>query len=309
MPDAGLNAIEPFLLIILQPMNKGGKRSILPYIPGYDNNAILKLVFFIAGAYMILAISWAVGMIVNLSADKFNEFFLPNIGMPQLAQFPAKWWTLFIYGLFHLPNSFMEMLSSMLWLYMFGSVLQSLVGKKQIWAVFYYSTIMGGIFYLGAQLLPGGLGQCPPLIMGPRAGIVGMAAATVTIAPKYRFYLSDTFSIPIMAVAGVFMALMIIGTGMWAPVGAMLVGGALMGFTYIKLLQAGYRPGQWVYSLYDSLEKMVTPGATTVRKNSRGANQPVNKESKVDELLDKINQKGYQSLTKEERDFLSKAGK
>jgi hypothetical protein len=31
-------------------MNKGGKRSLLPYIPGYDNNAILKLVFFIAGA-------------------------------------------------------------------------------------------------------------------------------------------------------------------------------------------------------------------------------------------------------------------
>lgn len=290
-------------------MNKAGRRSILPYIPGYDNNAILKLVFFIAGAYIMLAISWAVGMIVNLSADKFNEFFLPNIGLPQLAQFPAKWWTLFVYGLFHFPNSFMEMLSNMLWLYMFGSVLQSLVGKKQIWAVFYYSTLLGGLFYLAAQLLPGGMGQCPPLIMGPRAGIVGMAAATVTIAPKYRFYLSDTFSIPIMAVAAVFMLLMIVGTGMWLPVGAMLAGGALMGFVYIKLLQAGYRPAQWVYSLYDTMEKMVTPGARVSGNKNRRNAQPANKESRVDELLDKINQKGYKSLSKEERDFLSNAGK
>jgi hypothetical protein len=56
------------------------------------------------------------------------------------------------------------------------------------------------------------------------------------------------------------------------------------------------------------MEKMVTPAAAAGNKNRRNT-QPANKESRVDELLDKINQKGYKSLSKEERDFLSNAGK
>jgi membrane associated rhomboid family serine protease len=292
-------------------MKKSGKKSLLPYIPGYDNNAILKLVFFISGAYITLAISWAVGMIVNLSADKFNEFFLPNLGLPHLAQFPQKWWTIFTYGILHFPNSFMEMLSNMLWLYMFGSVLQMLVGKKHIAAVFFYSILMGGVFYLLAQLLPGDLGNCPPLILGPRAGIMGMCAATITISPKYRFYLSDTFSVPIMAVVGVFGVLTIIGTGYWVPMIAMVVGGGLMGFAYIKLLQAGCNPSQWIYSIYGMMERSVTPGQNIKNKGNRIKFEPShnNTQQRVDELLDKINQKGYKSLSKEERDFLTNAGK
>ena len=33
------------------------------------------------------------------------------------------------------------------------------------------------------------------------------------------------------------------------------------------------------------------------------------KQKKIDEILDKINRSGYDSLTKEEKDFLFKAGK
>mgnify|MGYP001807182087 CR=1 FL=1 len=89
---------------------------------------MLKLIFFLAGSYIALAISWAIVMIVYIKADNFNTYFVPNIALPRLADFSAHWWTLFIYGIFHFPNSFMEMLSNMLWLYCFGSVLQMLVG-------------------------------------------------------------------------------------------------------------------------------------------------------------------------------------
>ncbi len=300
-------------------MMKGRKKSILPYIPGYDNNAVLKLIFFLAGSYIALAISWAIVMIVYIKADNFNIYFVPNIALPRLADFPSHWYTLFIYGIFHFPNSFMEMLSNMLWLYCFGSVLQMLVGKKQIAPIFFFSMLVGGVFYLLAQLLPGGFGACPPHIMGPRAGLMGICAAAVTISPKYRFYLSDTFSIPILAVAGVFLVLMLIGSGYYMPVVGMMAGGALAGFLFIKLLQAGYRPAEWIYTIGNQLERMVTPNEQAIAKrnsvrrgavlNSKISSTSTSTEKKVDDILDKILQKGYNSLTADEKEILIRAGK
>jgi len=300
-------------------MNKGRKKSILPYIPGYDNNAVLKLIFFLAGSYIALAISWAIVMIVYIKADNFNIYFVPNIALPRLADFSSHWYTLFIYGIFHFPNSFMEMLSNMLWLYCFGSVLQMLVGKKQIAPIFFFSLLVGGVFYLLAQLLPGGLGTCPPHIMGPRAGLMGICAAAVTITPKYRFYLTETFSIPIMAVAGVFLVLMLIGSGYYLPVVAMMAGGALAGFLFIKLLQAGYRPAEWLYIIAHKLESMVTPNEQAIAKRNKvrrgtvlknmGTQAANSTEKKVDDILDKILQKGYNSLTPDEKEVLIRAGK
>jgi membrane associated rhomboid family serine protease len=300
-------------------MMKGRKKSILPYIPGYDNNAVLKLIFFLAGSYIALAISWAIVMIVYIKGDNFNIYFVPNIALPRLADFSAHWYTLFIYGIFHFPNSFMEMLSNMLWLYCFGSVLQMLVGKKQIAPIFFFSMFVGGVFYLLAQLLPGGLGACPPHIMGPRAGLMGICAAAVTISPKYRFYLSDTFSIPILAVAGVFLVLMLIGSGYYFPVVGMMAGGAVAGFLFIKLLQAGYPPAEWLYTIGNKLERMVTPNEQAIAKrnmvrrgavlNSKTVITTSVSEKKVDDILDKILQKGYVSLTAAEKEILFRAGK
>jgi hypothetical protein len=92
---------------------------------------------------------------------------------------------------------------------------------------------------------------------------------------------------------------------------AMVVGGGLMGFAYIKLLQAGYNPSQWIYSIYGIMERSVTPGQNIKNKSNRIKFEPSqnNTQQRVDDLLDKINQKGYKSLSKEERDFLTNAGK
>ncbi len=291
-------------------MNRGQKKSLLPYIPGYDNNAALKLVFFVAGAYITLALTWATFMIVNTTGDAFDHYMIPNISLPVVSQLGAKWWTIFTYGFFHVPNSFMHMLSNMLWLYMFSSVVQMLVGKQQIAPLFVYSLLAGGVFYSATQLLPGSAGIAPTYMMGPRAGMMGMCVAAITLSPKYRFYLSETFSIPMAVVAGIFALLMLLETGFNLPLVAMVAGGALTGFGYVKLLRAGYRPGAWVYSLRNKMEQSVTPGPSSGKGNRSGGNTvSVTPQQRVDEILDKINRKGLKSLTNEEREILKKAGR
>lgn len=296
-------------------MNKGKRRSILPYVPGYDNNTILKLVFFIAGAYMALGLTWAVMMMVNITEVKFNTYLVPNLSLPHIAAFGHKWWTVFTYGFLHAPNSFMIMFTNMLWLYCFGSVVQMLVGKNNVVPLFLYCVLVGGFFYLGAQYLPGKLGDHPAYIMGPQAGLMGMCVAAITISPRYRFYLSETFSVPMLAVAGIYMALSIYSARHHMPVVIMAAGGSLTGFCYIKLLQAGYKPGAWMYDIGGTLQRMATPNEEAIarRRKEQALNDPDQqtereKQDRVDELLDKINRRGYSSLSKAEKEYLRKAG-
>jgi membrane associated rhomboid family serine protease len=299
-------------------MNTGRKRSLLSYIPGYTNNAVLQLIIFSATAFAILGLVWGVMFLLYQGNDiAFRQYILPYIALPPLQGYPHYWWTLFTYGWFHF-NGFFELLSNMLWLYCFGSIVQMLVGHRQVIPLYAYSLVTGGIFYLLAQLLPGALGVPPHVtgLIGPRAALMAMAVAAVTLTPEYRFYLTETFSIPLLLVAGIFAALMIISSGFYLPVILLLVAGGLTGFIYIRLLQTGRRPGEWMYKLTSSIAKTVTPDEySSIRRtngNRKGKknNQPgYTIQDRVDDILDKINQKGYNSLTTEEKEILMRAGK
>jgi len=302
-------------------MSTQRKRSLLSYIPGYSNNAVLQLIIACGVAFVILGVSWGVILIVYQgNTTVFNTYFISNIALPSVANFKTHWWTLFTYGWFHF-NGFMELLSNMLWLYCFGSVVQMLVGHKQVIPLYAYCLLSGGIFYLLAQLLPGEWGKIPQVIglLGSRAGLMGMATAAVTLTPKYRFYITETFSIPLLLVAGIFAFLMIVGSGFYLPVILLLAAGAFTGFGYIRSLQAGYRPGEWMYAFKRKVESLVTPDENAAwKKHNKKRNQVLDQiyepkqgitQKRIDDILDKILQKGYNSLSAEEKDILIKAGK
>jgi membrane associated rhomboid family serine protease len=302
-------------------MNSGRKRSPLSYIPGYSNNAVLQLIIFSGVAFVVLGVSWGIIKIVYQGDDaNFNQYFLSNLALPPVMVFKHHWWTIFTYGWFSF-GGFWELLSNMLWLYCFGSLVQMLLGHRQIIPLFAYSLVAGGVFYLLAQLLPGEWGKIPHFagMLGPRAGLIGMAAAAVTLTPNYRFYLTETFRIHILVVAGIFGVLMIVSSGFYLSVIIMLLGGGLMGYAYIKLLKAGYRPGAWMYDIANRAESLVTPGQNSgLRRNSKKSAETLGRmyqpktgisQKRIDDILDKINQKGYNSLSSEEKDILMRAAK
>ena len=301
-------------------MSTGQRRSALSYIPGYKNNAVLQLIIFSLTAYITLGLCWGVTLIVYAGdTSVFNQHFAGNLALGPIAEFKNHFWTIFTYGFFQVPNSFMELLSSMLWLYCFGSVVQMLVGHRQIIPLYIYCLFVGGAAYMAAQLLPGNAGHVMLMFFGARAGLMGMAVAAVTLSPDYRFYLTETFSIPLMLVAGVFAILMVLGSGLNLPILFMLLAGGLMGYAYIRLLRSGYRPGAWMYSMAGKIDNAFVPANEKVEwkknTNRRRATASMYEakhgipQSRIDEILDKINQKGYNSLSKEEKEALLRAGK
>ena len=291
-------------------------KSFLSYIPGYSTNAVIQLIIFNGVGYCLLSIAWAIVMIVYGGVHYFDMYFIPNIAISTLDHFKLHWWTMVTYGLFQ--SSFWELLSNMLWLYTFGNIVQLLIGYKQVIPLYLYSLVCGGLFFILIQFLPTST-PLNVLFIGPKAGLVGLAMAAITLSPKYRLYLTEYFSIPLYLLAGVFIVLMVISTAYNLPSLFLLLGGALMGFSYIKLLNAGFRPGAWMYEITEKIENSVTPKVDSKRIKFNPKRDDVfqkatyNKQGltqkRIDEILDKINLKGYNSLSQEEKDILVKIGK
>ena len=96
--------------------------------------------------------------------------------------------------------------------------------------------------------------------------------------------------------------------------------GAFFGFLYVFFLKRGTDIGAWFSVSIDFLKNFGNSKATPFKKVHRNyAAPPIKRESKIvkkdiiqqqiDDILDKISRSGYDSLSKEEKAFLFKAGK
>ena len=101
------------------------------------------------------------------------------------------------------------------------------------------------------------------------------------------------------------------------------LGGALIGYLYMKQLQKGNDLGapvektmDWIVALFKSNDnnrgkvKMKTvhkakKTSSRVVRSTKGTST----QEQIDAILDKISKSGYESLSKKEKDFLFKAGK
>ncbi|MBS1616492.1 MAG: rhomboid family intramembrane serine protease [Bacteroidetes bacterium] len=287
-------------------------RQRLP-IPGYNQNAVLQLIVATSAGF-IMYHCVRVGLIVfGRQAVVATSMVDAYTALQPFEGFTRHPWTLLTYGWAH--HSFWEWLTNMLWLYCFGNVVQNLVGYRQVIPTFIYGQLLGGIFYVLTWYIPG-LHVPPMSLLTANAGIMALAAATVTLAPKYRFYIGEHFSIPLMVVVGIFVALNGLVHYAFLPLLLLCLGGLLAGYLSMKFLQLGYQPGAWFYSLLDKINESATPDDFKPRPGRRkeimritGKQQEELTDRKVDEILDKINQRGYSSLSAEERETLMRASK
>ncbi|MBA3674635.1 MAG: rhomboid family intramembrane serine protease, partial [Chitinophagaceae bacterium] len=98
--------------------------------------------------------------------------------------------------------------------------------------------------------------------------------------------------------------------------------GAFIGFMFVFSLRRGSDWSIWMNDLYDWLINIFNPDKKVLQKKRRikekvfyktGNQKPFIKRSnitqqRIDEILDKINQKGYHLLTEEEKSILKRAG-
>jgi len=286
-----------------------------------DNNALvmlisINLVMFVLFKfiYVIYFFSFA----QDVAKARFFTDITTNLALPSdLHEFLRKPWTLITHMFYH--ESVWHILSNMLWLWAFGYIMQDLTGNRKIVSVFLYGGLAGAAaFLLAFNLIPVFKGLSVPAL-GASAGIMGVAVATTMIAPGYRIFPMLNGGIPLWILTMIFVIIdlaTIPGTNSGGHIAHLA--GAFAGFLFIFFLRRGYDGSDWINNLFDWCNNLFNPGKPAKGKKIKqelfyksGA-QPYTKtpnltQQKIDEILDKINQKGYNHLTEEEKDLLKRA--
>jgi membrane associated rhomboid family serine protease len=288
---------------------------------GQPDNALMWIFVFNVVFFLVLqTIKVAIDVNDHSSAVFYarvaNWFQLPA----ELVTLSKKPWTVLSYMFSDVD--LMRALSNMLWLWAFGAVLQNLTGNKKLIPVYLYGGIAGAIFFIAAAyLIPTNRAIINSLsLLGANAPVIAVAVAATMIAPNYRFFRNIRGGIPMWILTVIYIAIDLgsIATGP-AALSIAHIGGAFAGFLFVKMLKNNMDGSEWMNNFYSWFINLFNPNKKKGKNNIKervfyniGSKSPYSKtsiitEQRIDEILDKINQKGYDNLTKEEKDILKKA--
>ena len=252
----------------------------------------------------------------------FNQWLSLYASPVKLLHHP---WGIITYMFVH--ENFWHLLWNMIGLYWFGQILQDMIGRAKIVPLYLIGGISGGVLYILAyNFLPVfsnvvGTATC----VGASASVMAIVLAAATIAPNYELILFLIGPVKIKWIALVYVILDLINIQNGNAGGHIAhLGGALAGFIFIRQLQHGNDMSRIFYVISDFITRLFAKKtklkvkykkeyASTFSKSSQqneGRRQQqsdsMNKQEKLDAILDKINRSSYESLSKEEKEFLFK---
>lgn len=242
----------------------------------------------------------------------FYWFELPK----DFFSFILKPWTIITYGFLH--YGFFHLLFNMLVLYFVAQMLLNLFNIKMALSIYFLGIICGGLaFLLVYNVLPSSMIYNSGPLIGASAGVRALLIFLCVYLPNnsVRFF---TFNIKLKYIGIALVVMDVLGLFSTNQGGYIShLGGVLLGYFYAVQLQKGHDIGSGFQNFMDWVTKLFEPKSRlkTVHK-SKGKVAGINKkefdkftmQKKIDMILDKISKSGYDSLTKEEKTFLFKAG-
>lgn len=287
---------------------------------GDDNNALMALVGINALLFVSFGLIQVIYHLTQSSETAFQYEILRWFIIPaKLSALATRPWTVFTYMFIHVGVIYA--IITFLWLWVFGSIFQDLSGNSKIIPVYIYGGIAGAVVFIATSYFSPALrGQVDYSFMfGGNAGVMAIAVATTTLSPDYRLFKMLNGGIPLWVLTILYVIIDFAGSGGLAIHFAHL-GGGLMGFLFVVSLKKGYDWSLWMNRVYNWFVDLFNPDKPVnvnqkikekVFYNTNGqkpfVKRPVITQQRIDEILDKINQKGYNHLSEEEKTILEKA--
>ena len=271
---------------------------------------VQKLLFWNIGLF-VLATLVDVGL--KFSGVAFSYFDYVALSS-NTSVFMAKPWTILTFNFFH--AGLFHLIFKVLILHFSGRLFNTYFTDKQLFGVYLLGGIFSGLTFIALYFVLGKVS----LLVGASGAIMALLMATATYAPFMLLRIPLVGTVKLWHLA-FFILLMDLIQLPLENMGGHLAhfGGALFGFMYIKFLQKGVDLTKPISVFLDRLVTITNPKPKTpfrkVHRNtekksvhSYGQNKDIT-QKQINEILDKISQSGYDCLTKEEKEFLFKAGK
>ncbi len=274
------------------------------------DNSLYKLMAINLIAFFILLISRVVLTLSGFGAvyKEGLKWIMMPASLPTLAKQP---WSIFTY--FFLHEGLFHILSNLLFLYYFGLLIHQYLGSRKLTNLY----ILGGVFGAGFYVLMYNIAPYfsgavdTSFMLGASAGVFAVVVGAATLAPQTTFVLLLLGPVKIVYIAA-FYVLLSFANSIGENAGGEIahLGGAMLGYGYIVALRRGWDfgiPIQKVGLFFENLGTRRAPKVSYRRTSSTKPTdtEPAKKETlsqeEVDKILDKIADKGYDGLTKEEK--------
>lgn len=225
-----------------------------------------------------------------------------------------KPWSIILYSFLH--HDFLHIFFNMLMLFFVGRLFLTFFTQKQLFGLYVLGGIFAGILYIISYNLIPVLSGTQSGMTGASAAIMAILFATTAYAPMYSVRMLLIGTVKLWHIAGVLLALDLIYVSVENTGGHIAhLGGALFGYLYIVLLKNSTDLSKGVSGIIDFFANLFKPKErtpfTAVHRNTtpppsqRPGGKPKDiTQKQIDEILDKISKSGYDSLTKEEKEFL-----
>jgi membrane associated rhomboid family serine protease len=285
------------------------------------NNAHAQLIIVNVAVFIVLGIIMVVSEISGFSSF-FNAIHTQFQIPARLSEFIARPWTILTYSIAHDLSGILHILFNMLTLYWFGKLFVEYLGGDKLIALYILGAIAGGAFYLlSYNFIPYFVAQLAGknvVMVGASASVNAIVVATATLLPDYTFFLLFIGPVRIKYIAAVIVFLSLLGTiGSNAGGNLAHLGGALLGYVYTRQMQIGVNWGGWITGTIDWIKGLFAPRPkvkVTYRKEEPKAKKTSasftkSSQEEIDSILDKISDRGYESLSKEEKEKLFNASK
>lgn len=289
---------------------------------GQDGNSLVILLVILAVVFCIFKFIFIALWMSGMDQASLQQAFYVNIfnwfNLPaDLNTLVTRPWTIITYMFLH--DGVWHLLGNVLWLWAFGYILQDLTGNNKLIPIFLYGGFAGAfVFLLTYNIIP--RLSVGATLEGASAGVMAVAIATTVLAPAYRIFPMLNGGIPLWVLTIIFVIIDFASIPVSNTGGHIAhLAGAAMGFVFIKELQRGNDWSSWVNNFFDWVGNLFNPNKKEWKKTARQnfyykteGTQPFKKipnitQKRVDDILDKINQRGYRSLTDEEKEILKRA--
>ena len=289
----------------------------------HSDNSLYKLIAINLIVFFALLISRVILTIGGL--DELYRAGLSWVMMPaSLEKLAFQPWTPLTYMFLH--EGVFHILFNMLFLYWFGMVVHQYLGSRKLANLYILGGLFGAIFYVLIYNLSPYFNDSvsSSMMLGASAGVFGVVVGAATLAPNTTFFLILIGPVKIVYIAA-FYVILSFANSIGANAGGEIahLGGALLGYLYVVQLRKGNDWGKPVQKVGIFFENLLSGRRSKVKVSYRKAktttnsggfagfgssqkSSPVSKstettQEEIDRILDKIAEKGYDALSKEEK--------
>lgn len=281
----------------------------------------------------LIIINIAVWLAINIIKVLLFLFQVHNIEIVNYLAVPSSLhklsvmpWTLVTYMFTH--EGFFHILFNMLILYIGGSLFMQYFNDKKLLSTYIFGGIFGALFFiLSYNIFPAFQNVVKGSIaLGASASVLAVLVAIAVYIPNYTVSLFLLWRMKLIYVVLIFVAIDLLSIDKGNPGGHLAhLGGALWGYFYILQLKKGRDLSNILNIFYKivsgfkfQVSKIKKPKSKIKIEYKSKTGRPLTdeeynkiraeKQERMDAILDKISKSGYDSLSKEEKEFLFKSG-